>query len=175
MMVARSSTAPRDPISVRVPTQRPRISVILPKREPSRETRSANDGATTLALHLAAVRAELALDVVVVIDLDGTTLAAVGDPDAAEELAHFARSLTTLAEHQRAEAIRRVGVLVAPVTGDVWVAATAERSLRDADTLVAMVREAVPDEHAAEDEALAASLSAAFDADDDDPFGDWVG
>ncbi|MBL8718925.1 MAG: hypothetical protein JNL79_23280 [Myxococcales bacterium] len=173
MMVARSSTAPRDPISVRVPSQRPRISVIIPKREPS--TRSANDGATTLALHLAAVRAELALDVVVVIDLGGTTLAAVGDPDAAEELAHFARSLTTLAEHQRAEAIRRVGVLVAPVTGDVWVAATAERSLRDADTLVAMVREAVPDEHAAEDEALAASLSAAFDADDEDPFGDWVG
>lgn len=158
--------------SIRVPSQRPRISVILPKR--TERIEPANDGATTLALQLATVRAELGLDVLVLVDLDGATLAGAGDTDAAEELAAFARSVATLAPHQRAQAVARVGVLVAQVTGRIWVAATAERSLRDAEGLVAAVREVVPDPSAAEDEAMAASLEASFDADDDDPFADWT-
>ena len=165
------------PASVRVPTQRPRISVILPA---ARRVEPANDGATRFALALAVVRAALDLDLLVVADHEGVTIASVGDLDAADELAAFARAVSTLPPPAKTAATRRVGVMVESIrvgAAEWTVAATAAESIRDAAPILAAVEQALPDLGPASDDdaALAASIERAFDADDDDdPFAGWL-
>lgn len=175
MLATRTSSIPA-PISVRVPVRRPVLVVKMPK---TAVASPANDGATTLALHLAALRREHDLDGVVVLDADTAgLLASAGEADAALELARFARSVLDLPPSAKAEATRRVSLLVMHVRGSLWVAANAERALHEdeGEDLVTAVRAAMPEEPTAEDDALAESLSRAFGEEDpDDPFVDWLG
>lgn len=156
---------------------RPRISIVRTRTTPQ-------DGATTLALHLAVVRATHRLDVVALVDLEGTLLASAGDRTSAEELAAFAAHVAEQPPARRAQIVPSVGVIVELVEhGDrTWiVAATAIHPTRDVRAILASIRDVLP--------ALAAAarareapprddLDAAFDDvfgaaqdhdDDDDP------
>jgi hypothetical protein len=142
------------------------------------------DGATTLALSLASVRAAHRLDVIALCDLDGTLLCSAGDRVAAEELAPFAARAANQPRGRRAEFLPRVGVIVETVErgGRSWVlAATTTDPARDVHAIVASIYDALPGIAAAaskaedeEDEDFETALDQAFGEswDDEDPLGD---
>ncbi|MBI2392620.1 MAG: hypothetical protein HYV09_23750 [Deltaproteobacteria bacterium] len=141
---------------------------------------AAQDGATTLALSLASVRAAHRLDVLALCDLEGTLLASAGDAYAAEELAPFAASAARESRARRAEILPRLGVIVDTVERGgrtLVVAATATDPHRDVSAIVAAVEDALPpvNSTADEDEAFGAAIEEAFtDSWDDDPLCDLV-
>jgi len=121
------------------------------------------DGATTLALALASVRAAYRLDVIALCHLDGTLLCAAGDRYAAEELAPFAARAASQPRARRADILPRLGVIVETVErgGRTWVlAATAADPARDVRAIVESIRDALP--------AIAAAVSKSEDDDDVD-------
>lgn len=141
------------------------------------------DGATTLALSLASVRAAHRLDVIALCDLDGTLLCSAGDRVAAEELAPFAARAASQPRGRRAEVLPRVGVIVETIEhgGRCWVlAATTTVPARDVHAIVASLRDALPGIAAAaskteeeDDEDFETALDRAFgESWDDDPLGE---
>ena len=105
------------------------------------------DGATTLALSLASVRAAHRLDVIALCHQDGTLLCSAGDRYAAEELAPFAARAAKRPRDQRADMLPRLGVIVETVehAGRTWVlAATATDPARDVRAIVASIRDSLP-------------------------------
>lgn len=119
--------------SSRPPVSRVRIRVV--------------DSATTLALSLATARAAHRLDVVALLDLDGTLLASAGDRLAAEDLGALASRAAREPRARRAEILPRLGVIVELIEKDgaTWVlAATATDPKRDLRGLVEMIHDALP-------------------------------
>jgi hypothetical protein len=110
------------------------------------------DGATTLALSLASVRAAHRLDVLALCDLDGALLASAGDAHAAAELAPLAASAARETPERRAAILPRLGVIVDVIESGVrgrdartWVvAATATDPFRDVSAIVAAVEDILP-------------------------------
>lgn len=163
-------------VSTSLRRSRPPVSVV-------RLRAAEQDGATTLALSLASIRAEHRLDVIALCDLDGTLLCSAGDRIAAEELAPFAARAASQPRARRAEILPRLGVIVETVErgGRCWVlAATATDPARDVHAIVASIHEALPGIAAAaskteeeEDEDFETALDQAFgESWDDDPLGD---
>lgn len=146
-------------------------------RPPISQTRirvEPQDGATTLALSLATVRAAHRLDVLALCDLEGVLLASAGDRFAAEELAPLASAAARECPERRAAILPRLGVIVDTLdrAGRTWViAATTTVPGRDIAALVAAIDEILP-------------TTPAFDGDepepdfaldqDDDLFGEWI-
>jgi hypothetical protein len=121
------------------------------------------DGATTLALSLASVRAAHRLDVIALCHLDGTLLCSAGDRHAAEELAPFAARAASEPRGRRADILPRLGVIVETVEhgGRTWVlAATATDPARDVRAIVASIRDVLP--------GLAAVAAKSEDEEDED-------
>jgi len=105
------------------------------------------DGATTLALSLASVRAAHRLDVLALCDLDGVLLASAGDGHAAEELAPLAAAAARETRERRASILPRLGVIVDTIECDArtWViAATATDPFRDIAAILVAVEEILP-------------------------------
>jgi hypothetical protein len=134
-MAAPSSIAPRSTRRSRPPVSLVRVRV------------AEQDGATTLALSLASVRAAHRLDVIALCHLDGTLLCSAGDRYAAEELAPFAARAAHETRTRRADILPRLGVIVETVEhgGRTWVlAATATDPARDVRAIIASIREVLP-------------------------------
>lgn len=130
------------------------------------------DGATTLALSLASVRAAHRLDVIALCHLDGTLLCSAGDRYAAEELAPLAARAANEPRARRADVLPRLGVIVETVEhgGRTWVlAATAADPLRDVRALVASIETSIRASMALP--GIAAAARRADDDDDDDDEG----
>jgi hypothetical protein len=139
------------------------------------------EGATTMAIQLAVLRASFRLDVIALVALDGTLVASAGDLAAAEELAPFAAAAAREPRWRRGDVLPRLGVIVEVVehAGRSWVlAATATDPKRDVRALLAALGEVLPDLAAAaavedeDDDAFEAALDEGFaDGEDDDWFG----
>ncbi len=150
---------------------RPRISIVRTRTAPQ-------DGATTLALQLAVVRATHHLDVVVLVDLEGTLLASAGDRTSAEELAAFAAHVAKQPPSLRARIVPTVGVIVELVEhGDrTWIAAaTAAHPTRDVRAFLASVRDVLPTLAAAARARRDSEADDELDSAFDDVFGDGDG
>lgn len=164
-------------VSTSTRRSRPPVSVV-------RLRAAEQDGATTLALSLASIRAAHRLDVIALCDLDGTLLCSAGDRIAAEELAPFAARAASQPRARRADLLPRLGVIVETVErgGRSWVlAATATDPARDVHAIVASIHDALPGIAAAasrdvtdeEDEDFETALDQAFgETWDDDPLAD---
>ncbi|MGZ3451756.1 MAG: hypothetical protein ACXVEF_19255 [Polyangiales bacterium] len=140
----------------------------------------ADEGATTMAIQLAVLRASFRLDVVALVAVDGTLIASAGDVAAAEELAPFAAAAAREPRGRRGEVLPRLGVIVEVVehAGRSWVfAATTTDPKRDVRAIVNALGEVLPDIAAAaaldddDDDGFEAALDQAFDGEDDDWFG----
>jgi hypothetical protein len=144
----------------------------------------SDEGATTMALQLAVLRATFRLDVVALIATDGTLIASAGDVVAAEELAPFAARAAREPRGRRFDVLPRIGVIVEVVehAGRSWVfAATTTDPNRDVRAILSALRDALPDLMAAaeeeEDDGFEAALDEAFSATDgsDGDEDDWFG
>lgn len=127
-------------------------------RPPISQTRlraAPQDGDTTLALSLAAVRAAHRLDVIALCDLEGVVVASAGDRYAAEELAVVAAAAARETPERRAAILPRLGVIVDTLerAARTWVvAATTTVPGRDRAALLAAVEDVLPTADADEPE-----------------------
>lgn len=146
-------------------------------RPPVSQTRirvEPQDGATTLALSLATVRAAHRLDVLALCDLEGLLLASAGDRFAAEELAPLAAAAARETPERRAAILPRLGVIVDTIErcARTWVvAATTTIPGRDVTALVAAIEDILPSTPTPADEQPEPDFS--LDQ-DDDLFGEWA-
>jgi hypothetical protein len=124
------------------------------------------DSATTLALSLASARAAFRLDVIALLDLDGTLLASAGDRRAAEDLASLASRAAREPRAHRASVLPRLGVIVETLEKDsaTWIlAATAADPKRDVRGMIEMIHDALPGGAAANDEVESDDFESALD------------
>lgn len=133
------------------------------------------DSATTLALSLASARAAHRLDVVALLDLDGTLLASAGDRQAAEDLAELASRAAREPRARRAEILPRLGVIVETIEKDgaTWVlAATAADPKRDVRAVLEMIHEALPGSNRSVEDEESDDFESALDRAFSDDWGD---
>lgn len=136
------------------------------------------DSATTLALLLATTRAAHRLDVIALLDMDGTLLASAGDRRAAEDLGALAVRAAREPRAKRASILPRLGVIVEVIEKDsgTWVlAATVTDPGRDVRGIVEMIREGLPvlggTAEEVEEDDFESALDRAFSEDwGEDPF-----